>query len=194
MTATLKPDETIPLSSLEKVVKKLRVAVHWQLLPDLKNPPEGDIFAFLLDKNGAAPTNEDFVFYNQPDGPNGNAQLQIDPDNTAEKEGGVQSVTFALPDIRYGIVTIVVGFNLYRAGERDQSMRFVQKCELTLSEEGKKPMARFEIDPKEHRDAICIRLLKLERDGNDWQITALAEECPNFDGVARQYGIVVAGG
>lgn len=193
MTVTLNIGETIALSTLDKVIKNLRVSVDWRLLPDLKNAPEGDIFAFLLDKNGKAPLNEDFVFYNQPDGPNGTAQLEIDHGETAEKDGGKQSISMTLQDIRYEIVTILVGFNLYRAGERDQSFRFVESCEVSLSD-GKKELARFSIDPKAHRDAICITVLKLERQGNDWAVTAVEDQSPNFDFIARAHGIVVAGG
>lgn len=194
MTKTLAPGESVSLHALDKVVKTLNVGVHWQLLPDLKNPPEGDIFAFLLDKNNKAPTNEDFVFYNQPDGPAGNAQLHLDHDNTADNDGGAQYVALDLRDIRYEIVTIVVGLNLYRAGERDQSFRFLQSCEVNMGDGGKKSLARYEVDPKAHRDAICMSLLRLEREGNDWKLTAIEEEHPSFDLVARLHGIVVAGG
>ena len=193
MSKTLSAGETIKLSSLDKVIKALHVGVNWQLLPDLKNPPEGDIFAFLIGKNGKTPSNEDFVFYNQPDGVNGNVQLHAS-DVTADNEGGSQTIELALHDMRYEIVSVIVGFNLYRAGERDQSFRFLQSCEVTLSDGGKKPLASFAIDPKAHRDAICMSLLRLDRDGNDWAVTPLEEESPCFDAIARQYGIIVAGG
>ncbi len=196
MTRVIQPGETVKLAELDPVIKNVRVAVSWQLLPDLKNPPEGDMFAFLLDKNDKTGLNEDFIFYNQPDGPDANDSARLfGDDNSATADGGRQSIVLGLDEIRYEIASIVIGLNLYRADERDQSWRYLQSVQLALTHEnGKKTLASYDVDPQQHRDAVCMSLLRFERDGGKWQITALEAHSPSFDTIARQYGIVVAGG
>lgn len=193
MTRQLQTGETVALSEFDKVLKTLRVSVHWTLLPDLKNPPEGDAFAFLLDKNGIAPDNADFLFYNQLDGLDDAAHVTSD-DTIPQNEGGRQSIILGLDAIRYTIVGAQVGLSLYRAGERDQSFRYVENVTVQLINEGTGDvMAEHVIDGRAHKDAVCLTLLRLERDGQ-WSVTATADEHQTFDTLARQHGIVVAGG
>lgn len=193
MSTALALDERISLSSLDRAAQKIRVTLSWDLLPDLKNPPEGDIFAFLLDKNDKAPKNEDFIFYNQADGIDDSVRLSPSEDGTDARTGGVQSVLLDLENIRYEILAIEVGFNLYRAGERDQNFRFVETLALTIHNETGEELARYDVSTKEYRDAICMALLKLEREGNHWFLQPLDSTMPDFAAKAREHGIVVAG-
>lgn len=190
MTHTL--NEPVKLSKLDAAIKTLDVRVSWQLLPDLKIPPEGDAFAFLLGKNDTAPLNEDFIFYNQLEGVEGTAALKQD-DTQQEGIGGAQSVVLQLNAIRYDITRIIVGFNLYRGNERDQTLRYVESLSVELISNGQ-IIARTDLDTKTHKDAVAIELLELSREGNDWLLTAQQGHALGLDELARRYGLVVAGG
>ena len=193
MTRQLLIGESVPVTDFDKVLKTLRATVSWTLLPDLKNPPEGDAFGFLLDKNGQAPDNADFLFYNQLDGLDEAAHVQVD-ENIPSAQGGKQSVILGLDAIRYTIVQAQIGLSLYRAGERDQSFRYVETVTVQLiNEDTGETLAEHTIDGRSHKDAVCLTLLRLDRDGQ-WSVTATADEHQTFDTLARQHGIVVAGG
>lgn len=193
MTTELALNERVALATLDRAAKNIRVTLSWDLLPDLKNPPEGDIFAFLLDKNNQSPKNEDFIFYNQPDGIEDSVRLSPSEDGTDARTGGVQSVLMDLEEIRYEILALEIGFNLYRAGERDQSMRFVETLVLSVHNETGAELARYTVPVTEYKAATCMTLLKLEREGNHWFLTPLADTSPDFNAKVREHGIVVAG-
>ncbi len=193
MTRKLLIGESIATTDLDKVIKSLRVTVQWTLLADLKNPPEADVFCFLLDKNGQAPDNADFLFYNQLDGLDNAAHVVLD-DNIPPAQGGKQSIVLALDAIRYTIVQAQIGLSLYRAGERDQSFRYVDNVTVQLINEGTGDLlAEHVIDGKAYKDAVCLTLIRFDRDGQ-WSLTAAADGHTTFDDLARQHGIVVAGG
>ncbi len=188
------PGESFELSELGAVLKNLKISIEWQLLPELKNPPEADIFALLLDKNNVAPTNEDFIFFNQLEGVE-NAAFLNNEDNTAIQNGGAQSIVVNLESLRYDIVAVKLGMNIYRGGERDQSMRFLEKATLSVfnHDDDKKPLAHMTIKGEDHKDTVCMVMLYLTRSSNGWNVAPMTEDIHNFAELARSHGIVVAG-
>lgn len=195
-TRKMIPGESFELSELDPVLKTIRIDITWQLKPELKTPPEADIFALLLDKDDIAPTNEDFIFFNQVEGVDNAAYLKNE-DNTANDHGGSQSVVIDLDALRYDIVTIKSGLNIYRGNERDQTMRFVDHVTLTLynHDDDKAPLASLKIKGDDHKDTVCMVMLALTRSasGSGWSIAPLTKDIHNFAELARNHGIVVAG-
>lgn len=195
MTRNAVLGETIELSELDKVIKSVRINVNWQLLPNLKNPPEGDIFCFLRDKNGIAPHNEDFIFFNQMENEMqtallGSPVLSEDDDGVLN---GNQSIILHLSKLHYDITDILIGFNLYRAGERDQSLRYIEHLSADLAHEQGDALLHYPCPLDDHKGATCITLMKLSRGGNGWAVEAIDKTYTSFNEIAREHGIVVAG-
>lgn len=195
MTRTANLGETIELSDLDKVVKSVKVTINWHLLPNLKNPPEGDIFCFLRDKNGIAPNNEDFIFFNQTENEMQTALLGS-PILTEDEDGaltGSQSIMLHLTKLHFSISDIIIGFNLYRAGERDQSLRYIEHLSADLALEEGGTLLHYPCPLEVHKGAICITLFRLIRTSNGWAVEAIDKTYPTFNDIAREHGIVVSG-
>lgn len=186
--------ESFELSELGAVLKTLKIKTEWQLLPELKTPPEADMYALLLDKNNIAPTNEDFIFFNQLESQD-NAVYLMNEDNTAIQNGGEQSIMVNLEALRYDIVAIKIGMNIYRGGERDQSFRFLEAAQLSLfnHDDEAKPLAHMRIKGEDFKDTVCMVMLYITRSATGWNVAPMTEEIHNFAELARSHGIVVAG-
>lgn len=189
MTHTAHTGDTIRLSELSHIAGHIKVNVHWRLLPDLKNPPEGDLFCFMRDRNGHAPTNEDFVFFNNMQSAGDTAVLTA-PVVTDSVEAS-QTLILHLSDIRYEITELLVGFNLYRADERDQSFRFLDSLAFSVELEDNTPLLRHEYPLEKHKTATGSAALKFIREGNDWLLAIVDETYMGFNDIARAHGIVV---
>lgn len=190
----LVPGESFELSELGATAKSLKISIDWKLLPELKTPPEADMFALLLDKNNIAPTNEDFIFFNQLEGID-NAVFLNNEDNTASQNGGAQSIVVHLDTLRYDIISLKFGINVYRGGERDQSLRFIESLNLNIfdHDDNNQPLAELSVKGAEQRDTVCLVMLYLTRSATGWSVAPMLEEVHNFAELARTHGIVVAG-
>lgn len=185
------PGTTLKLSTLSPLANAhVKVTFKWRLLPELKNPPEGDAFCFMRDKNGHAPTNEDFIFFNNMQSER--ETVILTPPVISETHGveGVQTLIAHLGDIRYEITELLAGFNLYRADERDQSLRFLQSLSMSLTLEDGTPLLDYDCDLQSHKTTVCLPMLSLKREGQDWELTILDDHKASFNDIARESGIV----
>ena len=195
MTYTASLGDKLKLSELGSAANAIKVTLKWRLLPDLKNPPEGDLFCFLCDKTGIAPTNEDFIFFNNLH--NQKESVVLVPPVFTEGGAnhnleGTQTLTIALNELRYEIVDIVIGINLYRANERDQSRRYLEHLSLALCLDDNTPLLHYECNLAPHKTTVNLTMLHLKREGSDWHVEVVDETQMGFNDLAREKGILVS--
>ncbi len=193
MTKVMQMGDKVRLSELSKLSGHIKINLNWRLLPELKNPPEGDMFAFMRDKNNIAPTNEDFIFFNNMQSQGETAVLTAPVITSGESVEGSQSLILHLGDMRYEILEILAGFNLYRADERDQSLRFIESLTLTICLDDNTPLVKYECPLEAHKASTGLTMLALRREGGDWEVEIVDHGYHSFNDLARENGIVVSG-
>ena len=67
--------------------RRLTVGLGWQAMPGGSVEPDVDLSACLLSEGGRIPGEQFFVFYNNPESPDGSCRLSEDGRTGASKEG-----------------------------------------------------------------------------------------------------------
>ncbi len=129
-------------------LQRLEVVLRWEANP--VTAAQGfdlDLSAFLLAPNGQIPTEEHFVFYNNPESPDGALKTSGDDrvGGTAEVDGEVLNVDLARLDPR--IEQIVFAVTIHDALARSQNFGLIRNSliRITDSFDGAE-LCKYELD------------------------------------------------
>jgi len=153
--------------------------------------PDVDASALLLDESGRAPSDEDFIFYNQPRHPSGAVRHLA---KTQETDGLRDSVEADLSAIDPQVDRVLLA-----ASADGGTFADVRKLRLLLygasgpagGEGSGEPLLQFDIEPETGAETAMI-CGELYRRGSSWKFRALGQ---GYDtglvGLATEYGIAV---
>ncbi len=187
----IKTGETISLSKLDPTIRSITVGVGWDLKAFEGNPVDVDASVFLLDKNDRTREDEDFVFYNNPEG-RGGAVKHLGDSRTGAGDGDDEQIYIDLMALPFEIIKIAFVISIY---DIDLTHDFDAVKNLyfrIINNENKHEMFRFEMDSNSEL-GMAIHMGYIERIGSDWVYVAQGECAKGgLDKVAANYDIVVA--
>lgn len=160
--------------SMDKGLTLVGVALGW-------DPNEGtgydfdlDASAFMLGESGRIPTDEYFVFYNNPKSPDGSVESTGDDLTGGNSDGGDdETINVDLSKVDPKIQEIVFTATIYKAEERRQNFGQVRNSYIRIYDaKTNAEIARYDLD-EDFSIETAVEFGRLYRRGDEWKFEAM---------------------
>lgn len=160
--------------SMDKGLTLVGVGLGW-------DPNEGtgydfdlDASAFMLGESGRIPTDEYFVFYNNPKSPDGSVESTGDDLTGGNSDGGDdETINVDLSKVDPKIQEIVFTATIYKAEERRQNFGQVRNSYIRIYDaKTNAEIARYDLD-KDFSIETAVEFGRLYRRGDEWKFEAM---------------------
>lgn len=160
--------------SMDKGLTLVGVGLGW-------DPNEGtgydfdlDASAFMLGESGRIPTDEYFVFYNNPKSPDGSVESTGDDLTGGNSDGGDdETINVDLSKVDPKIQEIVFTATIYKAEERRQNFGQVRNSYIrTYDAKTNAEIARYDLD-EDFSIETAVEFGRLYRRGDEWKFEAM---------------------
>ncbi|MBQ4225307.1 MAG: TerD family protein [Oscillospiraceae bacterium] len=173
MAISLQKGQKIDLTKTNPGLTKILVGLGWDT-----NKYDGgfdfdlDASAFLLDGNGKAQDEKDFIFYNNPT--NANSSVKYMGDNkTGEGEGDDEQVLIDLPTVPENIQKIDFTVTIYEADKRNQNFGQVSNAYIRIVDESSgTELIRYDLS-EDFSIETAVIAGELYRNGAEWKFNAI---------------------
>jgi tellurium resistance protein TerD len=188
MAISLKKGQKIDLTKTNPGLSKILVGLGWDV-----NKYDGgadfdlDASVFLLGANGKATSENDFVFYNNPNHPSGSVQYMGD-NRTGEGEGDDEQVTVDLSQVPASVDRIAFTVTIYDYEARKQNFGQVDNAFIRIVDVEKDvELMRYDLS-EDFSIETALVIAELYRNNGEWKFQAvgsgysggLAALCANF--------------
>lgn len=186
--------EEINLTRMDPSMKRVLIALGWDVIGFEGEPPDLDGSVFLLDKDDQTREDEDFVFYNNMKGCDGAVEHYGD-NRTGAGDGDDETMFIDLNGLPFDIQKVEFTVSIYEAEERGHSFNNVRNTFIRLiNRDTEREICRYELDDEIHeKSATAMIVCHLRREGPNWFFEARGEP---VDGglaqIATDRGIIVA--
>lgn len=160
--------------SMDKGLTLVGVGLGW-------DPNEGtgydfdlDASAFMLSESGRIPTDEYFVFYNNPKSPDGSVESTGDDLTGGNSDGGDdETINVDLSKVDPKIQEIVFTATIYKAEERRQNFGQVRNSYIRIYDaKTNAEIARYDLD-EDFSIETAVEFGRLYRRGDEWKFEAM---------------------
>lgn len=160
--------------SMDKGLTLVGVGLGW-------DPNEGtgydfdlDASAFMLGESGRIPTDEYFVFYNNPKSPDGSVESTGDDLTGGNSDGGDdETINVDLSKVDPKIQEIVFTATIYKAEERRQNFGQVRNSYIRIYDaKTNAEIARYDLD-EDFSIETAVEFGRLYRRGDEWKFEAM---------------------
>ena len=160
--------------SMDKGLTLVGVGLGW-------DPNEGtgydfdlDASAFMLGESGRIPTDEYFVFYNNPKSPDGSVESTRDDLTGGNSDGGDdETINVDLSKVDPKIQEIVFTATIYKAEERRQNFGQVRNSYIRIYDaKTNAEIARYDLD-EDFSIETAVEFGRLYRRGDEWKFEAM---------------------
>lgn len=161
--------------SMDKGLTLVGVGLGW-------DPNEGtgydfdlDASAFMLGESGRIPTDEYFVFYNNPKSPDGSVESTGDDLTGGNSDGGDdETINVDLSKVDPKIQEIVFTATIYKAEERRQNFGQVRNSYIRIYDaKTNAEIARYDLD-EDFSIETAVEFGRLYRRGDEWKFEAMS--------------------
>lgn len=160
--------------SMDKGLTLVGVGLGW-------DPNEGtgydfdlDASVFMLGESGRIPTDEYFVFYNNPKSPDGSVESTGDDLTGGNSDGGDdETINVDLSKVDPKIQEIVFTATIYKAEERRQNFGQVRNSYIRIYDaKTNAEIARYDLD-EDFSIETAVEFGRLYRRGDEWKFEAM---------------------
>lgn len=133
-----------------------------------------DASAFMLGESGRIPTDEYFVFYNNPKSPDGSVESTGDDLTGGNSDGGDdETINVDLSKVDPKIQEIVFTATIYKAEERGQNFGQVRNSYIRIYDaKTNAEIARYDLD-EDFSIETAVEFGRLYRRGDEWKFEAM---------------------
>jgi tellurium resistance protein TerD len=170
-------------------VSELTVGLSWEA-------PSADFdldaWTFLLDQNGKVPSDEHFVFFNNPVSPCGSVAVSDDNQAGGSEDEDDESVTVNLAKVPSAIVKIVFIVNIHEGRLRGQKFGDLDNAAIRLTDSSGNELARYNLGENDATTEASLIFGELYRHNGAWKFRAIAQGSDSGPAkLVRQYGVDV---
>lgn len=187
---SLAKGQKIDLTKTNPGLKNIVVGLGWDT-----NKYDGgydfdlDASAFLLNKEGKAPNEQAFIFYNNPKDASG-AIFHTGDNRTGAGEGDDEQIKIDLSKVPADIEKIAFTITIHQAVERNQNFGQVSNSYVrVLNADSNQELARFDLG-EDFSIETAVVVAELYRHGSEWKFNAIGS---GFQGglaaLANNYGL-----
>lgn len=193
---TRKPADTagVNLTQAARGLKKINVGISWAFNPYGGKPMDVDFCCFVLGKDGQTREDEDFVFYNNPQGAALAVKMLATTDDASPASLQTQTFMVDLDNLSFDVWQLVFVLSIYDGVENDQTFDVLREAVLKIENaEGGQELARLTFSGHKLGEATAIKVAELYRDGVEWHFKSLKEPVKEgLASIAKGYGILVS--
>jgi len=183
----------INLTAANPGLRKLLVGAGWDFNPYDGDPLDIDLSCFALGRDGLTREDDDFVFYNQPNG----VQLAIKhlgDNRTGAGEGDDEAIMIDLDNLSFDIWSIVFVVSIYQGHQRDHNFTLLREATLRVENaDSGTEIHRMKFDAGGKPDTAAIRICEIRRNGVEWTFVPLNQPVAGGLGeIAKAYGLLIS--
>ncbi len=194
MAISLKKGTQISLSKEVPSLKKVHVGLGWVRKATVSGADfDLDAAAFLLNAQGKARSERDFVFYNQLRSAEGAVEHQGDHLVGSSGDQDDEVILVDLTRMPSDVVRVVFTVSIYDAARRGQTFGQVQSAYIRLLDaETRREVARYDL-ASEKANSTALIFGDLIRSGREWRFSALGQHyAGDLAAICHEYGINAA--
>ncbi|NBX66826.1 MAG: hypothetical protein EBQ96_07515 [Proteobacteria bacterium] len=194
MTKKAAEPANVNLTQAARGLKKLNVSISWAFNPYGGKPMDVDFCCFVLGKDGLTREDEDFVFYNNPQGAALAVKMITTTDDSTPASLQSQTIMVDLDNLSFDVWQVMFVLSIYDGVENDQTFDVLREAVLKVENaEGGAELARLTFSGHKMGDATAIKVAELSRDGVEWHFKALKEPVKEgLASLAKGYGILIS--
>ncbi len=190
----LKRGEQVNLTRIDPTLKMVTIGMGWDVVGFDSEAPDLDASLFLLDKNDKTRVDEDFVFYNNPNGCNG-AIEHLGDNRTGAGDGDDEVITIDLMALPFDVMKIAFVVSIYDAAIRGHDFKNIRNTFLrVMNKETGIELMKFNLDREfqENPKATGVIVGVMLREGPNWFFEARGELVKGgLEKIATDYGIII---
>ncbi|MFB7597154.1 TerD family protein [Streptomyces sp. NPDC056160] len=186
MSVPLTKGGNVSLSGQAPGLGAVTVGLGWQVMTGY----EPDASALLCDASGKVPSDEYFVFFNNPASPDGSVRHR---GGGSPVDGDDQRIEVDLTRVPDRITKIVFPVSLYEGAARGQSFGQVPRAHIrVLDRESGAELARYDLAAGGLSGETALVFGELYRHGAGWKFRAVGQGyASGLAGIATDYGVDV---
>ncbi|MEA5420007.1 TerD family protein [Spirulina sp. CCNP1310] len=184
MAINLEKGQRISLVKAAPGLKRVLCGLGW----DVAQRPKGlmslfsnnhdydlDASAIALDRNGKYRNTNNVIYFGNLRHPSG-AITHLGDNLTGAGHGDDEQIIVDLTKIPADIETLMFVVNIYRCRDRQQDFSQVKNAFVRLENmENRTEIARYNLSGSDYQGCTGLRIAKLYRNGEGWDLTALGE-------------------
>lgn len=187
----------VSLTQAERGLKRLIIGAGWDFDADKSDPIDADLCCFILGKDNMTREDEDFVFYNNPQG----AALAVKhlSDNIANpNEADNEAILIDLDNLSFDAWRIVFVVAIYQGTEHDKSFKALRNLSIRAENaDSSQEIHRFTIkspaEIKGGNTASALKVAEIYRDGVEWFFMPMVEPAQGgLSEIAKSYGLLIS--
>lgn len=190
MAISLKKGQKIDLTKTNPGLSKILVGLGWDT-----NKYDGgadfdlDASVFMVDASGKAPTENEFIFYNNPKHPSGSVEYMGD-NRTGEGEGDDEQINIDLSLVPANIDKIAFTVTIYDYENRRQNFGQVSNAFIRIVDVNKnEELIRYDLS-EDFSIETALVIAELYRNNGEWKVQAIGS---GFNGglaaLCNNYGL-----
>ncbi len=189
----VKVGDDVNLMEKDPSVSKLLVGIGWDLNAFNADSLDLDVSLFMLGKDEKTRMDEDFIFYNQPEGADGGIKHGGDSRSGAG-DGDDEVITINLHNVSFEVMKLVFAITIYKGVEKGQNMGMVRNAYIRVVNEANGiELLRYELS-KDLEDKLETGMIvaSLNREGPKWHFTPIADfATEGLKELAIRYGMTI---
>lgn len=191
MGVTLEKGGRVSLDKAAPGLKLVHVGLGWDPRVTDGSDFDLDASAFLLHENGKVGSDQDFVFYNNLQSPDGSVRHTGD-NLTGAGEGDDEVIMVDLPAVPSSIHKIAFTVTIHDAQARGQNFGQVANAFIRLLDADKgTEVVRFDLG-EDYSTETAMVFAELYRHGGEWRFNAVGQGyAGGLRAMAEQYGVRV---
>lgn len=185
--------DEVNLSIKDPGLRKILIGAGWNINAFDSDVLDLDMSVFLLDKTGKTRVDEDFIFYNFSEAPDGGVK-HLGDSRTGAGDGDDEAILVDTHLLSFEIMTVLIVVSIYKGYEKRQNLGMVRDAYIRIvNPETKHELCRYSLDKiLADRTETGIVVGLLNREGPKWHF------CPKADFIegglgqaARSYGLII---
>ena len=200
MALTLTKGQNLSLNKTAPGVEKFSAGLGWDARTTTGDKFDLDAFAVLVDANGKARSEADFVFFNQMGDVTLDGSKNFDPDKasvmylgdnlTGEGDGDDEVIELDLGKIPADVAKVVIAVSIFEAEQRAQNFGQVRNAFVRLvNKDTGTEEVRFDLT-EDYFSETAVVFAELYRNNGEWKFKAIGQGyADGMVGVAKDFGL-----
>lgn len=199
MALSLSKGQNLSLTKTSPGVEKFSAGLGWDSRTTTGETFDLDAFAVLVDANGKARSEADFIFFNQMgdvtlDGKNfdpAKASVMYLGDNrTGEGDGDDEVIELDLSKVPADVAKVVIAVSIFEAEKRSQNFGQVRNAFVRLvNKDSGSEEVRFDLS-EDYSTETAVVFAEVYRNNGEWKFKAIGQGyADGMVGVAKDFGL-----
>jgi tellurium resistance protein TerD len=189
MTISLPKGGNVSLSRSSPGLTRIQVGLGWNARSNDGAAFDLDASAFLLGDNGKVRSDDDFIFYNQKESPEGSVR-HLGDDTTGFGDGDNEEMHIDLTLLPAGVHSVVVSVTIHEADVRRQNFGMVGGAYVrVVNMANRDEIVRFDLS-EDFSVETAVIFGEVYRQSGEWQFRAVGQGFPGgLAGLCRKFGV-----